>query len=283
MKRTKADIGKNMSIVQVPSLRELPRNCGGFTPVTRERAYSGAGKYLIWGLQRGLIVGRRFACIVRPLNSAIHMPKDVWRGTTDDGAITSLRTIKDANRLYKEIISEILDAAARNSTEAQNMLGYMFYTGTGVEQNQKEAVSWYRKATEQHDAVGQASLGYMFATGAGVGKDEKEAVKWYRKAAEQNLAMAQRSLGWMYATGHGVEKDEIEAVKWLLCAADRGYPDAQHDLGIMYLRGRGVKQDNKEAVKWFRKAAEQNFALSQYTWECFAVREPAWNKMIRRR
>ena len=67
-------------------------------------------------------------------------------------------------------------------------------------------------------------LGWMYANGRGVEQDDAEAVKWYRLAAEQGDADAQASLGWMYASGRGVEQDDAEAVKWYRLAAEQGVP-----------------------------------------------------------
>ena len=45
-------------------------------------------------------------------------------------------------------------------------------------------------------------------------QNDVEAVKWYRKAAEQGNADAQANLGSMYHKGEGVKQDDVEAVKW---------------------------------------------------------------------
>ena len=66
--------------------------------------------------------------------------------------------------------------------------------GTGVPQDDVEAVKWYRKAAEQGNA-GPDQPRLMYADGKGVPKDDAEAVKWYRKAAEQGDASAQSNLG----------------------------------------------------------------------------------------
>ena len=67
----------------------------------------------------------------------------------------------------------------------------------------------------------------MYQDGLGVEQDDKEAVKWFRKAAEQGLPEAQRCIGWMYQDGLGVEKDDKEAVKWFRKAAEQGYEPAK--------------------------------------------------------
>jgi TPR repeat protein len=61
----------------------------------------------------------------------------------------------------------------------------------------------------------------------GLEQDEAEAVKWYRRAAEQGNADAQMRLGVMYGDGRGgLAEDYAEAVKWyrrLSLAAAKGY------------------------------------------------------------
>ena len=57
---------------------------------------------------------------------------------------------------------------------------------------------------------------YMF--GSGVENDFKESVKWYRKAAEQGNGYAQSSLGEMYGEGEGVPKDAVTGYAWHIIA-----------------------------------------------------------------
>jgi len=104
------------------------------------------------------------------------------------------------------------------------------------EEDDLEAVEWYRKAADQGDAGAQFSLGFMYANGHGVPKDEGEAVKWYRKAADQGLAEAQYNLGAMYANGHGVPKDDVVAYKWLLLAGAQADEDARKSIPIIESR-----------------------------------------------
>jgi TPR repeat protein len=61
-------------------------------------------------------------------------------------------------------------------------------------------------------------------------QDEVEAVKWFRKAAEQNHASSQYNLAVCYAMGQGVAKDKVEAYKWCLLAAARGNKNASNAL-----------------------------------------------------
>jgi uncharacterized protein len=153
--------------------------------------------------------------------------------------------------------------AERGDSRAQTSLGWMYAEGRGVQQDEAEAIKWYRKASDRGDALAQARLGRMYAEGRGVQQDYAEAEKWYRKAADRGHAGGQTSLGWMYAEGRGVKRDDAEAVKCYRKAAKQGDAAAQNNLGWMYAKGRGVQQDDAEAVKWYRKAAVQGHAVAQ--------------------
>ena len=79
----------------------------------------------------------------------------------------------------------------RKLSKAQNRLGWMYYKGIGVKQDDAEALRWYTKAAEQGDADAQYHLGDRYYLGEGVKKDYAEALRWWKKAAEQGHARAQ--------------------------------------------------------------------------------------------
>ena len=55
--------------------------------------------------------------------------------------------------------------AEKGDARAQLEVGQTYYFGTGVEQDDEEAVKWYRKAAIQGHRVAQYNLGEMYATG----------------------------------------------------------------------------------------------------------------------
>ncbi|MEN3794861.1 tetratricopeptide repeat protein, partial [Fulvimarina sp. MAC3] len=147
-------------------------------------------------------------------------------------------------------------AAEAGDAGAMANLGYCYDMGEGVEQDQAEAIAWYRKAAEAGDAVAMVNLGVSYARGEGVEQDQAEAIAWYRKAAEAGNAVAMVNLGVSYARGEGVEQDQAEAIAWYRKAAEAGHARAMANLGYCYARGEGVEQDQAEAIAWYRKAAE---------------------------
>ena len=89
------------------------------------------------------------------------------------------------------------------------------------------------EVAEQGHAEGQYGLGDMYHFGEGVQEDEQEAIKWYRLAAEQGYAEAQFRLGDMYNCGWGEPGDKQEAVKWYRLAAEQGHAEAQSALNFL--------------------------------------------------
>ncbi|MBP2673267.1 MAG: Sel1 protein repeat-containing protein [Deltaproteobacteria bacterium] len=118
--------------------------------------------------------------------------------------------------------------AEKGSPKAQNLLGYMYQSGQGVEKDYGKAVTWYRKAADQGDAEAQNNVGVMYENGYGVWQDDIEAARWYRKAAEQGIPHAQNNLGIMYAFGKGVPQNYVLAYVWFNLAASR-FPASERE------------------------------------------------------
>lgn len=57
-----------------------------------------------------------------------------------------------------------------------------------------KASAVYQTFAEKGDATAQNHLGWMYQKGRGVDQDDAQAVNWYRKAAEQGIACAQSRL-----------------------------------------------------------------------------------------
>ena len=84
-----------------------------------------------------------------------------------------------------------------------------------------------RTCAEQGYARAQNNLGVMYANGSGVPEDDAEAVRWYRLAADQGEAAAQYNLGFMYELGEGVPADDVLAYMWWNLAAAQGREGAR--------------------------------------------------------
>ncbi len=93
-----------------------------------------------------------------------------------------------------------INAAERGNALAQTMVGKMYITGSGVAQNDVEAVHWLTKGANGFAAAGaQQALGLFYEQGrGGLPKDKAEAMRFYRKAAEQTAANLESSVRMVY-------------------------------------------------------------------------------------
>ena len=190
-------------------------------------------------------------------------------------------------------------AAEQGHAEAQSSLGYAYWNGWGVPEDDAEGVKWFRRAAEQGHMDAQHKLGIAYSNGVGIPKDRSEAVKWIRRAADQGNYISAYSLVRIfkvdvpYSFGDHIEfaryfaeqgdvesqygmgnlhnngtidipNASAEAAKWYRRAAVQGHARAQNILGDIYYFGRGVSKDFLEAAKWYRRSAEQGAASSDY-------------------
>jgi len=134
------------------------------------------------------------------------------------------------------------------------------------------AVHEWKPLAEAGDANAQRNLGLMYDTGTGVPQDDKEAVKWYRLAADQGGARAQFELGVKYQVGLGVLQNHDKALMWYQLAAKQGHADAQNQLGNIYVRGDGVPASYVMAFMWYSiSSANGNRAASNLRDKASAV------------
>jgi uncharacterized protein len=111
---------------------------------------------------------------------------------------------------------------ASDSAEAQRRLGFKYYHGEGVAQDNKRAVTLFEKAANAGDVLSASNLGMMYEFGMGVKQDDAQAAAWYRKAAEMGDSDSQFRASLMYYKGQGVPQDRVEAVKWWTLATMKG-------------------------------------------------------------
>jgi len=87
----------------------------------------------------------------------------------------------------------------------------------------KDFTNAYNICKEEGESNAQFIIGEMYYNGLGVKKDHAEAAIWIRKAAEQGLSEAQFVIGHMYYYGLGLKEDHAEALIWCRKAADQGH------------------------------------------------------------
>ena len=83
-----------------------------------------------------------------------------------------------------------LEAAQQEDVDSMAIIGSIYGTGTGVEQNDESAFEWYTKAAEKGEQCSQYNLGLFYEWGTGCEMDLVKAMFWYKKSAAQGLQQA---------------------------------------------------------------------------------------------
>lgn len=169
---------------------------------------------------------------------------------------------------------QYLKLAQQGDADAQYKLAKLYLKGTGVKQDDKQAVYWLRKTALQNQADAQGTLGSMYAEGRGVPRDFCQARRWWRWGVQMGNAEAQRlqelynSTGSMPISGgevtQGQKVPDEAAIGEYISAAEQGDPDSQFRLAELYADGDVVSQNLPEAWKWLRKSSEQGSSDAQF-------------------
>jgi hypothetical protein len=114
-----------------------------------------------------------------------------------------------------------------------------------------EPLRWLRKSADQNATHAESALGYMYFKGEGVPQDDVQAIAWYRKAADQGLPLAQQSLASMYFKGQGLQRDYAQALAWYEKAAEQG--DAVSQATSSYIVWVFVSTGCCPTPSWFSK------------------------------
>ncbi len=156
----------------------------------------------------------------------------------------------------QDAIGELKVRADAGDRTATRQLAEAYYTGRGVEQDNKQAAFWYEKLAKQGDARAQTTLGLLYFRGIGLDRSYELAYKWWSLAAARDPA-AQFNLGNLFLEGKGAPQDYAKAAEWYTAAARKGHVQAQHNLGMLYYEGAGVAKDLPRAYLWVQIAALQ--------------------------
>lgn len=77
--------------------------------------------------------------------------------------------------------------------EAQHNLGSMYFNGTSVEKDYKQAKEWYEKSAAQGNSFAKCELGRIYALGLGVKKDLERAKKLVQEVIVQGDAAEKKA------------------------------------------------------------------------------------------
>lgn len=175
-------------------------------------------------------------------------------------------------------ISRLQADAERGFIKQEIELGAAYFTGQGVNRDEKRAAYWYEKAANAGDPAAQLEIGTFYQTGVGVQRDPVQAVRWFQRSAAGGLVSAKVNLGAAYLLGNGVRKDPVLAEQLFREAYAKKDGHAACNLGDMYYYGMAVQRDESAAEHWYEAGAklhdpQAEFHLANLLWE--RHRDPA--------
>lgn len=162
---------------------------------------------------------------------------------------------------YLTELSEDKDIPEDDSKTAMLLLGIMYYTGRGVEQNYRKAVEYYEKAADKLSSYGLCNLGYCYYYGRDVAIDYEKAYTCFSQASFFGNPNAMYKLGDMYYDGLYVDEDKNAAFYWYMEAyravnesTNGEMPSIEYRVSRCLLYGHGVDKNVLLALKLLQDA-----------------------------
>lgn len=165
---------------------------------------------------------------------------------------------------YK-VALEIIERAAHNGNhQAEAILGELYHTGKGVEQNFDKAFEFLHRSAEGGHTDAQYYLGRLYAQERHSASEYAEAIKWLRAASNRNHPDAQYYIGYLLLTEETSEHNEVEAAHYFRMSAKQNHAEAQFQLGMLHSRSVSVGFDYIKSMEYFFDAAIQGHKEAQY-------------------
>lgn len=127
---------------------------------------------------------------------------------------------------YSEYHNLIKAYAEVHHPDSENVLGLMYLSGTGVEQNTELGVTYFERAIAHGSVNAPFNLGVQYDMGKLLPQDKAKAITLYKKSAALNLNRAQYNVCNMLINGDGVEQDLAAAKPYCRAAAENGFVEA---------------------------------------------------------
>jgi TPR repeat protein len=153
----------------------------------------------------------------------------------------------------RELAEPMADAG---DPAALNILGVLYFHGSGVAQDVDRGLDYYEAAVAQGHVIAMSNLAWIYYEGTnGSPRDPDRARNLAEAAAEAGNAEALNTLGVMAEEGAFGPPDYAAAAERYRLAMDGGSADGINNLGGLYARGLGVVQDDAQARLLFERAA----------------------------
>ncbi|MFA0810869.1 tetratricopeptide repeat protein [Microbulbifer epialgicus] len=135
---------------------------------------------------------------------------------------------------YEEAFAQYKNLAEQGNVDCQIFVAWMYQKGLGIEENQDEALKWYKQAAELGSEEGQFYLAKWHLKN----RDNKAAFECFKRSSMNDYSPALYRLGWIYENGKGIGVDKNKALLYYERSADLGHVFALRNLGRMLKSGK---------------------------------------------
>ena len=153
-------------------------------------------------------------------------------------------------------------AAKAGDRFAYYMLGWMYYYGNDVEENEALAWEYLKKGEKMVSGNCSYMLGIMCLEGyAQEGQEKKDAVCYFEESAYLGGNLGEESmikLFEIYSQGELVEKNERKALEWLKTAAELDNPTALLKYGDILTDLDSSYSDEFKGIRYLKRALEKD-------------------------
>jgi len=169
-----------------------------------------------------------------------------WIGFLIKAAVTIAFVIFGVNRIWEGDGSNHLRSSAVPATAVS-----MRPLDTGSD-HLTTGLPELLQLADEGDAAAQFALGVRYEMGSGVPQDDREAVRWFNKAAEQDDPGAQGALAAYYWAGRGIPADLVKAYFWSILAEAGGDEASKSRVALLASRlsRRQILYAQQQASDW---------------------------------
>lgn len=206
----------------------------------------------------------------------LHFPFDQDISTNTTGVATNAQGVAAIENGWKtKAFAKHRGLAKDGYAESQNILGYFYSNGIGINKDPQKALKWFRRAANQNHLGAMYNLSECYRHASGVEKNEKVAftllnrtISSLDESVEQGQSQGQGhwyvAIGECYEHGTGTAKNHQKAFEmYTIGATTFENANAKIKVGSCFAHGIGTKQDDAKALEWYRLAAEQGSILAK--------------------
>ena len=163
---------------------------------------------------------------------------------------------------FETALAELLPLAEGGDPKAEFLIGQIYLNDHESPENCSKAVELHVSSAKKGYAKAQSELGWMYETGTCVEENFLEMANWYDAAIKNGdlkaeMRYANKLISW------GDENSVALAIPILESAANNGNIEAQSKLGDIFFR-HGLFSNGSDSLKYYKMAADQGDIESSY-------------------